>query len=190
MAKKFILCLPLVLSGCGAAIVGGVSSVGFSAVEERGISGVASDNALRLALNFELSNELEDFSGIEITIYKGRVLLTGVVATEKIKKDAVRLSKNVSGVKEVIDQLRVRGEDGFSEYARDGWMTTKLKAALYSDEDIIAPNYVITTFDKVIYVFGTAQTKEEMKLVIDHARNIKGVKKVVSFVEVLKPQKK
>ena len=108
MMKKYLLCLPLILSGCGAAVVGGIGSVGFSAVEERGIGGVASDQALRMQLNFELSNELPDFSGIEITVYKGRVLFTGVAASEQIKKDTVRLSKNVPGVKEIIDRMNVK----------------------------------------------------------------------------------
>lgn len=189
MLKKYLLSFPLLLSGCGAAVVGGVSSVGFSAVEDRGISGVASDQALRIKLNMELSNELSDFSGIGITVYKGRVLLTGVVASEKIKFDAVRLAKGVSGVTEVIDAMNVEGEDGLAEYARDGWMTTKLKAALYADEDIYAPNYLVTTFDKVIYVFGTAESQEEMKRVIDAAYDISGVRKVVNLIEVQKPQK-
>lgn len=184
MLKKWSLCLPLLLSGCGPAIVGGVGTLGMSAVEDRGIGGVASDQALRVKLNWALSDEPFDFTGLELTIYKGRVLLTGVIADERAKTEAVRIVKYTSGVKEVIDRMNVKGEDSFSEYARDGWITTKLKATLYSDEDVIAPNYLATTFDKVIYVFGTAQTKEEMQRVVDHAYDITGVRKVENFIEV------
>ncbi|MBA3813933.1 MAG: BON domain-containing protein [Alphaproteobacteria bacterium] len=180
------LALPLLLSGCAAPLVGGIGAIGLSAVEDRGISGVASDQTLRVKLNYELSNELEDFSGIELTIYKGRVLFTGVAASERIKIHAVQLAQNVVGVKEIIDRMNVKGADGFSEYARDAWMTTKLKGILYTDEDIIAPNYLVKTFDKIIYIFGTAQTKEEMDAVMSYAFDVTGVRNVVNLMELRK----
>lgn len=187
MFKYLILpALPLLLSGCAAPLVGGIGAIGMSAVEERGLSGVASDQALRVKLNFELSNQLSDFTGIELTIYKGRVLFTGVVANESIKKHAVSIAQNVSGVKEIIDHMTVQGTDSFSEYTRDSWMTTKLKANLYADENIIAPNYLIKTFNKTIYIFGTAQTKEEMDRVLSYAYEVTGVKNVVNLIEMHK----
>jgi len=191
MLKKSVIFLPLSLSGCIEPIAfGGVGAVGMSAVEERGFGGVVSDQALRVRLNFELSNKLSDFAGISLTVYKGRVLLTGVAANEQTKIEAVRVTKNVSGVRDVIDAMNIQGEDGFSEYTRDAWLTTKLKAALYADQDIYAPNYLIHTFDKVIYIFGVALTKEEMLKVLEHARDITGVKKVVNLIEVAgTPQK-
>lgn len=184
MLKKSVVCLPLLLSGCGLFAVGGIGSVGMSAVEERGLVGVASDQALRVKLNFELSDELSDFSGIELTVYNGRVLLTGVAENEQLRKHAVQIVRRVSGVKEVIDGMNVQGHDGFAEYTRDAWMTTKLKAALYSDEDIFAPNYLIKTFDKVIFIFGFAETKDEMKRVLDHASEITGVRKIRNLIEL------
>jgi osmotically-inducible protein OsmY len=66
-------------------------------------------------------------------------------------------------------------------------MTTKLKGILYTDEDILAPNYLVKTFDKTIYIFGTAQTKEEMNKVMSYAFDITGVKNVVNLMEVRKP---
>lgn len=182
--NTIFLFLPLLLSGCAVPLVGGIGAVGLSAVEDRGIGGVASDQALWAKLNYELSNELSDFTGIEITVYKGRVLFTGTAANKQVKAHAVQIAQNVSGVKQIINHMNVQGEDSFAEYTRDSWMTTKLKAALYSDEDIIAPNYLVKTSDKIIYIFGTAQSQEEMKKVMEHAYDITGVKKVVNLMEV------
>jgi osmotically-inducible protein OsmY len=180
------LVFPLALSGCAAPLVGGIGAIGMSAVEDRGLSGVASDQALRVRLNVELSDNLADFSNIELTVYKGRVLFTGVAASPQIKAEAVRLARNVSGVKQVLDHMHVSGENGFAEYTRDSWMTTKLKAVLYSDEDIIAPNYLVRTFDKTIYIFGTAQSTAEMNKVMEHAYDITGVKKAVNLMEIVR----
>jgi osmotically-inducible protein OsmY len=184
MFKKSFLFLPVVLSGCAAPIVGGIGAVGMSAVEDRGLGGVASDQALRVKVNYELSDKLFHFHDFELTVYKGRVLITGVAPDEKTKLEALRLIKGVSGVKQVIDGLNIKGEDGFSEYTRDAWMTTKLKGALYADQDIYAPNYVVKTFDKVIYIFGTAPTVGEQQSVLDQAYEITGVKKVVNLIDV------
>lgn len=188
MLKKLFIGVPVLLSGCAPLAIGGIGSVGMSAVEDRGITGVASDQALRVKLNIEYSNKLSDFTGTEITVYKGQVLLTGVAGSEKVKKDAVRLAQGVQGVKKVIDGLNVKGEDDFSEYTRDAWMTTKLKTILYAEDDVIAPNYLVKTFDKTIYIFGTAQTNKEMKKVIQDAYEITGVRKVVNLIEVKKKQ--
>jgi len=182
--KKCSLWIPLLLTGCGPLLVGGVGTVGMSAVEERGFGGVVSDQSLWVRLNYELA----DISGLEITVYNGRVLLTGVVVDERAKRDAVRLAKGVSGVNEVIDGTNLRGEAGFGEYTRDSWITTKLKANLYADEDVIAPNYLVKTFDKVVYIFGTAYTQEEMDRVVEHAYDITGVRKVVNLIELYKPE--
>ncbi|OJW54074.1 MAG: hypothetical protein BGO67_08405 [Alphaproteobacteria bacterium 41-28] len=188
MLNKCTLFLPLLLSGCGLAVVGGVGTVGMSAVEDRGITGVASDQFLRMEVDNEIADKLADSSDIDVTAYKGKVLLTGIASSQKAKAKAVQTARGVSGVKEVVDGMNVEGEDGFSEYTRDAWMTTKLKATLYTDEDVIAPNYQVTTFDKVIYIFGTAYSKEEMKRVVDYAYDITGVKKVVNKIEVVKPR--
>jgi len=185
--KKYLMCLSLVLSGCaGPAIVGGISTVGLSAVEDRGLSGVTSDQVLRVKINFELEEKLEQFTDYELTIYKGRVLVTGIAHNANIKANAIQIIKRIEGVKEVIDGLNVKGSDGFSEYTRDGWITTKLKTTLYADHDIYAPNFLIRTFDKTVYIFGTAQTREEQNKVLEYARDITGVKKVVNLIEVAK----
>lgn len=186
LTNKTILVLPLLLSGCAAPLVGGIGAVGYSAVEDRGLGGVASDQALHVKIDYQLASKLQDFSGIEITVYKGRVLFTGIVASEKIRSHAVQLAQSVSGVKEILNYLKVKGQDGLGEYTRDAWMTTKLKTALYADEDIIAPNYLVKTSDKTVYIFGTAHTEVEMKKVLKHAYDIKGVKAVVNLIQVKK----
>jgi osmotically-inducible protein OsmY len=186
MWNKCTIFLPILLSGCGLAAVGGIGTVGMSAVEDRGLTGVASDQILRVKVDTEIYDQLADASEIDVTVYKGRVLLTGIATSARAKADAARAAKGVSGVKEVIDGMNIEGEDGFSEYTRDAWMTTKLKASLYADEDVMAPNYTVTTFDKIIYIFGTAYSKEEMQRVLDAAYDITGVKKVVNLIEVTK----
>lgn len=180
MLKKCVVCLSLALVSCTSS----PAPTPVGVVEERGFTGFASDQVLRVKLNFALTSEVWDFSAIELTIYKGRVLMTGIVPTEQTRAEAIRIAKGVSGVKDVIDGMNIQGADGLSEYTRDAWMTAKLKANLYADYEIDAPAYLVRTFDKVIYVFGTAETKEESRRVIELAYDITGVRKVVNLIEV------
>lgn len=185
MIKKSVICLPLLLSGCVAPlVVGGAGALWTHAAEDRGLIGAASDQALRYKLNQALDGGLSDFSGIELTVYKSRVLLTGIAANEQMKQQAVRIASTVGGVRDVIDGMHTQGESGFGEYSRDAWITTKLKANLFGDEDVVAPNYVIRTFDRTIYIFGTAQTPQEIQKVVEHASDITGVRRVLPLIEL------
>lgn len=189
MPRKTIVCLSLLLlSGCAAPlVVGGAGSLWTHAAEDRGISGSVNDQILRYRLNQVLDGGLSNFDGIELTVYKNRVLLTGVAADESVRKEAVRIVSITSGVRDVIDGMDTQATTGFGEYSRDGWITTKLKACLFADEDLVAPNYVIRTFNKTVYVFGTARSQQEIQKVIEHAADITGVKRVVPLIELYAP---
>jgi osmotically-inducible protein OsmY len=184
MYKKYSILLPLLLSGCAAPLVGGLGSVGMHAAEDRGLGGTFSDEALQFTIRSKLCGEIPNCHVIDMTVYKSRVLMTGVVESPQVKTDAVRVAKSVEGVKEVIDGLNIEGQDTFAEYVRDSWITTKLKSAIYSEENVYAPNYTITTFDRVVYVFGTAGSQEEMQIVMNDASDITGVKRVVNLIEI------
>ncbi len=45
-------------------------------------------------------------------------------------------------------------------------------------------NYTITTVKGVVYIIGTARSKAELDRVVDRARNIGDVKRVVSYVRI------
>ena len=74
-----------------------------------------SDQLLRYKLIKALDEGLTNFDGIELTVYKSRVLLTGVAASEQIKQEAVRITSIVPGVRDVIDGMNTKAESGFGE---------------------------------------------------------------------------
>lgn len=183
MFKKFIICLPVIVSGCAVPVFGGLGGLGLSAVEDRGLEGVASDQALRISVNSALFDNY-DFIGLNLTVYKERILLTGFVPHEQAKIQAVQIVKNTSGVKDVIDAIKIQPDDEFLEIANDTWLTTKLKTNLYMNQDIYAPNYIVHTFASVVYIFGTASSPEELGKVMEEAHDVEGVRKVVNLIEL------
>lgn len=112
-------------------------------------------------------------------------MLTGLVTTEQARADAVRLSWQVTGVKEVLNELKVHPEGAPAlDQANDVWMQQKLKARLLTDSEIRNINYVVDVTDSVIYLLGIAQNQAEMDRVIAHARDISGVKRVLNHIRL------
>ncbi len=174
------------LQGCAPTMVaGGATAVGVSAMEERGISGVFNDANIRAdiyALWFEYDPILNEM--LELSVHEGRILLTGTVATPQQQIDAVRLIWQVKDVREVNDESVVGAGSGFTGYASDTWITTRLKAELMFEQDIQSINYNIKTVNGIVYLLGIAQNQEELERIIEIARDIDAVKEIVNYVHI------
>jgi len=176
------------LQGCASAVVGAGATVGTAAMEERGLSGVADDRASRLRINALLSDKDERlWRKVGMQVYMGRVLLTGTVETEAMRADAVRLAWSAKGVKEVINELQLADSGGASGFARDTWISTQLKFALLFDKQVSSINYSIETVLGTVYLIGLAQDRVELNRVMNHARGLSYVKKVVNYVQIKRP---
>jgi len=171
------------LAGCVETVVGAGAMTATAAAEERGLKAAAIDLRIRATINgLWLDKNLEVFRTASITVYEGRVLLTGVVATPEIRGEAVRLAWQAEGVREVINEIEVGKPTEIGSDARDGWITAKLKSRLAFDEKVQAINYAIETVRGVVYLMGIAQNKAELARVRNHARDIGYVRRVVSYV--------
>jgi len=161
------------LSGCVGAAVGAGASVATAASEERGLNNAARDLAIRTRINA---------LWLEHSDTEGRVLLTGSVPTQKLRLDAVRLAWQAAGVKEVINEIQVTTSGGISGFARDSWISAKLKTRLTLDNQVVSINYSIDTVGGTVYLMGIAQNAAELERVRNHARQIKYVRRIVSHV--------
>lgn len=174
------------LSGCAATVVGAGASAGVAAAEERGLDGAVDDLKIRTEINhLWFQKDVEMYRKVTLNISEGRVMLTGLVATEQARADAVRLSWQVGGVKEVLNEIKVvpAGESGWDQ-ANDLWIQNKLKARLLTDGDVKNINYIVDVTDSVVYLLGIAQNSTELDRVIAHARDVSGVKRVISHVRL------
>lgn len=180
--------LGLSLQGCAGAVIGAGATAGTAAMEERGLSGAADDTALRLRINALLSDKDERlWRKVGLQVYMGRVLLTGTVETAEMRAEAVKLAWTAKGVKEVINEIQIAGPGGASGFARDTWISTQLKSALLFDKQVSSINYSIETVGGTVYLIGLAQDRVELDRVMNHARSLNYVKKVVNYVKIKRP---
>src|SRR5439155_94270 len=146
----FLVALPAMLGGCaGVLLVGGLAAAGgggYAAAQERGVGGAVGD--------FEIQTDVERAfvdngpglqEGIATTVYQGRVMLTGRVATPDMKARAVQVAGRVAGVKALYDEVEVAPPGSTWDATKDSWITARLRSEMTLEPDIRSGNYTIDT---------------------------------------------
>lgn len=153
-----------------------------SPAQVRGIKGFFNDNALRLEVTAILTSD-EDLDQVEVMIDRGRILLLGMVSTATIKQRAVEAIHKIKGLRQIIDEIRV-GPESMADYSRDAWLGHQLRAALFFDARIPSQNYHVRVVNKVVYILGTAYSREEVGYIMKHAENLP-VRQVIPHIEII-----
>lgn len=176
------------LAGCvGAAAVAG-AGLGLAALQERGAETVARDTALTAEVISNYVNKNANLAvAIGVEVWESRALLTGQVKTEAERAEAVRLAWQVTGLKDVINEISVESGSGLADLAYDSWISVQLKSRLTLDQNIPSINYDVETVNGVVYLIGIARSQAELDRVLAHARNTKRVRRVISHVRVKQP---
>ncbi|WP_020590467.1 BON domain-containing protein [Kiloniella laminariae] len=170
-------CTPL-----GAAVGAGAVAT-TTALEERPFTKTVSDAQIKIAINDNLFQEnLNIFRHVNIAVTEGKVLLTGNVQEPDHRVIAVREAWKANGVREVVNEIEVNNDAGFTDYTQDVWIATQLKSKLLFDKQITSINYNVETVNQNIYLMGIAQDQTELNRAIAHAKDIDYVKRVVSYV--------
>ena len=176
------------LGACGPGLwIGAGAKTGIAIAEERSLGDQVNDAAIAVSINERLFSYNEKlFADVSVDVTEGRVLLAGVVDKPEDRVDAVRLAWQVSGVKQVMNEIQVTHGD-FEAYTNDVWISTQLRNDLLWDKDISSINYTVETVHGVVYITGIAKSQAELDRVIAHARTIAKVREVVSYVRVIEP---
>ncbi len=173
-------------SGCTAfgVALGAGAKTGIEAAKEGGIPRAVSDFTIQTKINsLWFQEDVDIYKKLDLTVNQGRVLITGVVQNHSHRVEAVRLAWQPTGVKQVINEIRVSESEGIPGYARDVWITTQLRTKLTLNKNVQSINYSIDTVQGTVYLMGVSQNQDELNRVIDQARMISGVKEVVSYMK-------
>jgi len=177
LIRKFLLSIFVIilLNSCVAV------NVTTSSVKEKGIKEAISDGMIDASINKEfLNHNVNMFINVEIEVVEGRVLLTGSVKKPKHRLDAVKLAWKILGVREVINEIDVTKKGGIKQYLTDVKIKTQIRYKVITDKEISSINYNFEVVNGNLYIIGISNNKKELKKVVKHANNIKGVLKVVS----------
>ena len=181
----FSLSLLILYTGCAQVAVGGISKSVLVAKEERTVGTFIDDSIIAAKLKNLYFNQNEKiFFNVDVEVNEGRVLLTGTVETSDIRIEATKLAWGVNDVVTVINEIQISDNDNILDYADDLVITTKINAKLLLKKEINNLNYNIDTVNKIVYVIGIAQNKNELASVIDIINSVYGVKEVINYVRI------
>jgi osmotically-inducible protein OsmY len=182
--------------GAGAWLLAACSPVGTAvgvaattinlATQERGLVTGVDDNLTWVGINQRLfEKDAKLFQKVSLQVHEGRVLLTGFVQKPEDRLAATEIAWGSSGVREVMNEIKVGRSLDFGDYSEDAWLIQRLRLKLMADRQIRANNFSIDCIRSTIYLMGVAQSDAERQRVIDHARDIAYVREVVSRVRLL-----
>ena len=174
----------LFLSGCASAIVGGAATLGLAGVQERSIKDAAIDLEIELLIQDNMFREDTEkmFSEIDVIVIEQRVLLVGNVVNEKIRDKAATIAWETNKVKEVLNEVTINKNLNLVSSAKDARISLNLSGLLIGDSNISDINFSHSVSGQTIYIIGIAENDSELNNVLNHARTIQGVKKVVSHI--------
>ena len=176
----------IALSGCTPTVIlGGAAIGGVAVAEERSVGTVIDDATIKTqAMNAIFQKSEPMFTSTSTTVIDGVVLITGEVPTPEDRVTLTRLIWGVKGVKEVHNEVKVADSETVGSFASDSLITTKLKLQLLRDPEILNINYSVETVDGTVYLMGIAQNEAELQRVKNHAKEISGVRRIVSYVKM------
>lgn len=173
------------LSSCAPLVIGGGAFVGALTTREKGLSGTLQDSKIANTLRakfYHFNPGLQ--AAISVSVQRGQVLLTGVVKEPKWVVEAEKMAWEIKEVKEVENRIEVSDPEGLKVIMRDSFLTSRIKTSLLLSKNVRSLNYSIKTVCGVVYVMGTARDEEELKAVIDIARNTPGIEKVICYARL------
>ena len=165
-------------TGAGAAIA--------AAEDEKTLGDVFDDTSISIGIKDRVfMYEAILITKIGVDVEKGKVLLTGILKDQNKRVEVVRLAWKQPGVKEVINEIEIEDTFNIKNYAEDKIIQVQLVGKVLADKNIKKLKYNFEVQNKVIFILGVTSDEAELERVFDHARSIKGVQDIISYVDII-----
>ena len=190
MAIAMLVLGGLLFSGCAPAVIGvGTVAVAASSTE-KGLSTSVADGLIftKIQDNF-LQTDASLPTMVDVTVNDGAVLLTGKVKTPEEKVLATKLTWEVRGVREVVNEIQVIDKSSIKNIAKDLAASAQLRGKLIADNSVSSLNFSIDVVNGTVYLSGVAADAEEMNRVVSHARELRFAQQVVNYITLRTDQR-
>jgi osmotically-inducible protein OsmY len=174
--------------GCVSMAVAGAAGVGVFAAQERTIGQGIDDAAASAELKARLLRiDGPAFSRVDVEVAQGKALLSGSVPTAEHRIEAERIAWTIRQVGDVANELDVGPTPGVWRSAMDELITAQVRARIVADPAVHGIDFNIETNRGTVYLMGLARDSAQLARAAEIASYTRGVKKVVSYVEVRQP---
>ena len=176
--------MSFILTGCVGVGSKGLFGTGVSvALDPRTVGTQIDDSIMQKSISAKiLAKDRKYLLSVKTKVLDGRIFVTGKVDNPEDKLKITKIAWETEGVRSVRNDIKIKEEFNFKQSAKDLLITSQLRTALMFNNEIKSRNYQIDTYKKRIYIYGIAETKDELKLVVDEAKSILDVEKVIASI--------
>ncbi|MGH6951766.1 MAG: BON domain-containing protein [Vitreimonas sp.] len=171
------------------AALGAAAGVGVFAMQDRTIGeGIDDATASQLVKMRLMAADRVAFQEVDVEVANRNLLLSGTTPTYEDRQAAESIAWSMSTIDHVYNEIVVGAPSNFSRSAADELITAQIRARLTASHRVRAININIETFHGNVYLMGIARSEEELRHSAEIASRVRGVQRVVSFVEVRPPR--
>ncbi|OGR36022.1 MAG: hypothetical protein A2051_02635, partial [Desulfovibrionales bacterium GWA2_65_9] len=166
-------------SGCG--------TIYKASVDERDVGTFVDDGRIESSVRARIINDpvvkLRDMS---VNSYLGTVYLVGEFDADQQKMRAVRLAKEVDGVRRVTIVPFQKRTDPTCGTTDDLALYAKIKKRLVEDEDIWSTQVDVKVVQCNAVILGLVKSQRDADRIVAHANAVQGVYTVQNYIRIIK----
>lgn len=172
------------LQGCVAVVAGGMVAGAVSATDRRTLGAQTEDKAIAVKAETRLPQIVGDAGHVNINSYNRKVLLTGEVRDEAMKRAVENEVRSITNVDNVINELEVAGPSSYTSRSSDTLITSKVKLSLADKKTVSANSFKVVTERGNVYLMGLV-TQREGNIAAQVAQGVSGVMRVTKIFEYI-----
>ncbi|HVL57259.1 MAG TPA: BON domain-containing protein [Burkholderiaceae bacterium] len=181
IAAGVAACAPLAVTGivAGAAVV----------ADRRPAAAIVDDQALQVRATQRVKEVLPgtDLAYAYVTVFNGRMLLTGLAPDERSREQAARVAAGIDKVRAVHNEIQVLQGTSLPSGLHDTTVTARVRASMLQQKTLDIAAIRVTTQDRTVYLMGLV-TEQEAALAADAASRTGGVGRVVTLFDYISEQ--
>jgi len=184
--SQAVLCVALLssLSGCVAVMAAGALGTAVAGADRRTLGTQTEDEGIEIKAAPRVRSVVGDAGHVNVTSYDRKVLLTGEVRDEAMKRAVEAEVRGVSNVENVMNELEIAGPSSYTSRSSDALITSKVKISLADKKTVSASSFKVVTESGTVYLMGLV-TQREGNIAANVAQGVSGVMKVVKMFEYI-----
>lgn len=185
--KKLILLIAATLSLQGCIFIAGAAAgaAGVSVVyDHRKVELTLLDRNINNAVvdKINANQAVREKTHINVTTFNKIVLLTGEATTPELRQQAEEAAHSVPNVKQVYNQIMIKGPTSSLTRASDSWITTKIRTQMLATKGLQSSTIKVVTENGTVYLMGIV-SRDQADITVNIARQVSGVQKVVKIFQ-------
>ncbi len=146
---------------------------------DKSIADIGANAELKAVLFADRSH---DYSDVDITMFEGRLMLSGGMRTEEGRRRLIENAWKANGVDQVIDEIFVGDKTPFAQGVEDGRIDAAMRAKFIKDDVVKSSRIKTSVSGGVVYLLGVAPDQASLDRAVEIARTMSGVSAVVSHI--------